>query len=132
MENNNVNEATIPNGTENSQAEPETNSAPPETESGGASEEKPFLVRFKHKDMELSAEDAKNYAQKGMKYDELAPMLDDLNYLATIKERKPHELLKELINLEENNYKEDIIERVGEDEEAVELLMEKYRTQNKS
>ena len=67
-----------------------------------------------------------------MKYDELAPMLDDLNYLATIKERKPHELLKELINLEENNYKEDVIERVGEDEEAVELLMEKYRTQNKS
>lgn len=132
MENNNVNEATIPNGTEISQAESETNSTPTETEAGGASEEKPFLVRFKHKDMELSAEDAKNYAQKGMKYDELAPMLDDLNYLATIKERKPHELLKELINLEENNYKEDIIERVGEDEEAVELLMEKYRAQNKS
>lgn len=132
MENNNVNEATIPNGTENLQAVNEDVTTPTDTGAESVSEEKPFLVRYKHKDMELSAEDAKNYAQKGMKYDELAPMLDDLNYLAAIKERKPHELLKELISLEENIHKEDIIGRVGEDEEAVELLMEKYRATNKS
>lgn len=97
-----------------------------------ADEIKPLKIRFKHKDIELNSEDAINYAQKGMKYDEIAPMLDDLSYLATIKDKKPHELLKEFIRFEEENYRESLIERVGDDEEAVEALMEKYRNGNKS
>lgn len=126
---------TIPTETEGQAGtEAESTSTPTDGQNAevNADEAKPLKIRFKHKDIELNSEDAINYAQKGMKYDEIAPMLDDLSYLATIKDKKPHELLKEFIRFEEENYREGLIERVGDDEEALEVLMEKYRNGNKS
>ena len=124
---------TIPTTTEdNSTNEVDGTPTPGNTEATSVEEAKPFKVRYKHKDVELSADDARNYAQKGMKYDDIAPMLDDLNYYATIKDKKPHDLLKELIANEEKAYHDDLIERFGDDEEAITLLMDKHRNENKS
>lgn len=93
----------------------------------------PFVVRYNHKDRELSREEAVDFAQKGMKLDSLSPMLDDLSYLAAIKGKTPQELIKEYIQTEEDLHKSEIIDNIGSDKkEIVDVLMEKYRTENRS
>ncbi len=93
----------------------------------------PFVVRYNHKDRELSREEAVDFAQKGMKLDSLSPMLDDLSYLAAIKGKNPQELIKEYIQTEEDLHKSEIIDNIGSDKkEIVDVLMEKYRTENRS
>jgi hypothetical protein len=67
-----------------------------------------------------------------MKFDKIAGMLDDLSYLASIKGVKPHDLIKELTKAEEDAYRETVMDRHGDDDEVVEMLMEKYRTENRS
>lgn len=132
-QNTEVLDATMQEGTEDtSGTEVGSVTAPGTQNTEGNEQVKPFVVRYKHKNMELTPEEAKNYAQKGMKYDDISGMLDDLSYLATIKDKKPHELLKEIIANEESTYRESLIDRIGDDEEAVEALMEKYRIGNKS
>lgn len=123
---------TTPNTEVNSAPNTESEATPATPNVEGEKKDVPFIVRYKHQDKELTAEEAKNYAQKGLKYDDIAPMLDDLSYLATIKDKKPHELLKEFIANEERNYRESLIDRIGDDDEAIDALMEKYRSGNKS
>ena len=133
MENNNTEVMdTIPETTVAPDTNAESEATPTTPDADVQSENAPFVIRYKHQDKELSLEDAKNYAQKGMKYDDIAPMLDDLSYLATIKDMKPHELLKEFIANEERTYRDSLIDRIGDDDEAIEALMEKYRSGNKS
>lgn len=65
-------------GEETPQAETELT----EAEEEKAPAEQGIRVRFNHQDRELTQEEAVTYAQKGMKYDNIAPMLDNLSYLA--------------------------------------------------
>lgn len=92
----------------------------------------PFVVNFNHEERELTHDEAVSFAQKGMKFDKIAGMLDDLSYLASIKGQKSHDLIKELIKAEEDAYRETVMDRHGDDNEVVEMLMEKYRTENRS
>lgn len=97
-----------------------------------ASEEEPQLtVRYNHKNRTLSLTEAKELAQKGLKLDSMGDMLNDLSYLAAIEGKKPAELIKAYIEAGEALKRQELTEQYGEDSEAVEVLMEKYRSENK-
>lgn len=89
-------------------------------------------VRFNHQDRELTREEAITYAQKGLKYDNIAPMLDELSYLAAINGKTASELVKEYINQGEAMYRRGLEEKYGDDTEVIEMMMERYRTENKA
>ena len=108
------------------EATPQAEGAPADGESA-ENTEKPFIVRYNHKDRELSREEAVTLAQKGMKYDSMTSVLDDLEYLSAIKEKPLNELLKEYISAEENAHKKSIVDMYGDDEKLVDMFMEKYR-----
>ena len=140
-QNTDVMEATMQTETEDTASEDnvETTSTPTDEDSvsdeGNNTDnvpEKPFVVRYKHKDTELTREEAINFAQKGMKFDSLAPMLDKISYLATIKGKNAQDLIDEYIKNEEDMYRSEIIDKHGDNEEVVNMFMEKYRTENKS
>lgn len=121
-----VNEQTSVNETE-------TQSAPQGSEHDEATEKvnDSITVRFNHADRILTAEETKEFAQKGLKLDAMSDMLDDLSYYSAIKGKTPQEVLKELIAHEEEVKRNEILERGIDDEEVINLFMDKYRTENK-
>ena len=131
MENdNNTNVTTqdvIDNGTADvsSDVSTDTTEATPSAEGGTQSVGVP--VRFNKQDRVLTLEEATVYSQKGLKYDSLAPMLDDLSKLAAMRGVNSHELIKSLIKIDEDNKRDEILERANGDEEIAEILMNKYR-----
>ena len=103
----------------------DTTEATPTAEGGAQSVGIP--IRYNHQDRVLTLEEATAYSQKGLKYDSLAPMLDDLSMLSAMRGIDSHELIKSLIKLDEDNKREEILERANGDEEIAEILMKKYR-----
>lgn len=103
----------------------DTTEATPSAEGGTQSAGVP--IRFNHQKKMLTIEEATVYAQKGHKYDSIAPMLDDLSRLSAMRGVDSHELIKSLIKLDEDNKREEILERANGDEEIAEILMNKYR-----
>ena len=94
--------------------------------------EAPLRVKFKHKERDLSHQEAVDYAQKGLKYDEISPVFDKLAYLASIKGMSAQELVDEHLSEIFDAYKDDLIDRYGEDDEAVEMLYDRYVNETKS
>lgn len=89
-----------------------------------------LTVQYNHEDKVLSMAEAKELAQKGLKLDSMKDMLNDISYLAAIQGKTPAELIKGYIEAGENIRRQELIEKYGEDSEAVEVLMEKYREEN--
>ena len=119
----------------------ETDSTTPQAEEvkEGATEEgdaqpqatnEPFYVRYNHEDRELTREEAVSYAQKGMKYDAVADILDQVSYLAAVNGKDTKEWLKGHIEAIDNDYRESLIDKYGDDEEIINLLMEKRKSEN--
>ena len=130
MENTDVITDTI----QDAEVKPETateTEATPKAEAKGTGTDS-FTVRFNHEDRVLSRDEAVGFAQKGMKFDTLAPMLDDLNMLAAMRDSDAHELIKSLIEADESAKREELENRYGDDEEVIEMLMTKYRDSNAS
>lgn len=92
--------------------------------------EQGLKVRFNHRDCTLTHEEAVAYAQKGLKYDTIAPMLRDLSYLAAINGKTAAELVKEYIHAGETLYRHALEDKYGEDTEVIDVMMERYRAQN--
>lgn len=128
MENDNNTNVTNQDVVDNSTAtdvSTDTTEATPTAEGGTQSVGIP--IRYNHQDRVLTLEEATAYSQKGLKYDSLAPMLDDLSMLAAMRGIDSHELIKSLIKIDEDNKREEIMERANGDEEIAEILMKKYR-----
>ena len=89
-----------------------------------------LTVRYNHADKALSMAEAKELAQKGLKFDSMTDMLNDISYLAAIQGKTPAELIRGYIEAGENIRRQELIEKYGEESEAVEVLMEKYREEN--
>ncbi len=105
---------------EDAGAEVETNSA-----------EEPILtVRFNHQDQELTRAEAIILAQKGLKMDSMAEMLNDISYLAAIQDKTPAELIRSYIEAGESVKRNELIDRYGNDDEVIDVLMEKFRNEN--
>lgn len=136
MENEEMLQETIPEAeesveTENTEATPKAEDIEAETDMVAEQTDEPFVVRFNHADKELTKDEAKQYAQKGLKLDSMAEMLNDLSYYAALKGTSTHEAVKNLINDAETSYKNEVIEKYGDDDEIVEMMMERFRTSNK-
>lgn len=100
-------------------------------DSAAADGTEPMLtIRYNHSDKALSMAEAKELAQKGLKFDSMTDMLNDISYLAAIQGKTPAELIKGYIEAGENIRRQELIEKYGENSEAVEVLMEKYREEN--
>lgn len=86
-------------------------------------------VQFNHESRELSLAEAQTYAQKGMKLDAMSPMLDKLRLVAAANGRTLEETVEDLYGAFERSHREEILQRVGGNEEAAEALMEKKRSE---
>ncbi|MBR3961862.1 MAG: hypothetical protein IKK13_06620 [Clostridia bacterium] len=95
-----------------------------------AAEEPIITVRYNHQDRGLTMAEAVTLAQKGLKMDSMADMLNDISYLAAIQDKTPAELIKSYIEAGENIKRQELIDRYGEDNEVIEVLMEKFKNEN--
>ena len=118
-------------------AEVADNSAAAEGEGANGAEVNPesvdepiITIRYNHQDRQLTKTEAVTLAQKGLKMDSMADMLNDISYLAAIQDKTPAELIKGYIEAGENIKRQELIDRYGGDDEAIEVLMEKFRTEN--
>ncbi len=93
-------------------------------------EEPIITIRYNKQDRELTRQEAITLAQKGLKYDSMSEMLNNISYLAAIQDKTPAELIKGYIEAGENIKRQELIDRYGGDDEAIEVLMEKFRTEN--
>ena len=132
-------EETTPTETETNAAEgAATETTPPET--NGASdeatvtpnEEGPFITaKFNKKAVPLSREDAISFAQKGMKYDSLAPMLDSLKYVAAAEGKTLAEFVQAIRDQHDENVMAELIDQCGGNEllagELFESRKDKHR-----
>lgn len=149
MENNElIMEGTTP--TEEAQSEPiateETETTPTETEETTAEGEandtetteaapevaEAFSLRFNHEDISVTKEEAIRLAQMGKNYEEsVRPMLDDLDYFATLQGKSIKEVVKELVDGVENSYREELTDQFGEGNPLIEEMLELRRGKNK-
>ena len=81
-------------------------------------------VKYNKEYRELSIEEASTLAQKGLKFDSIAPMLQQINYIAASEGKTPAQIVQELYDSRETNLRQSLGERVNFDEELVEKLME--------
>ena len=101
--------------------------APKEAES---SAEQNLTVRFNHEDKVLTRDEAIKFAQMGLKLETVQPLLDELNYLASLRGKTPIDTVKEFVALDEQVYKNQLKGQYGDDENAINALMEKYKQDN--
>ena len=91
---------------------------------------KPFItVRYNHNDVPLSENDAVTFAQKGMAYDSL---YSALKRAAALKGVDIKSLIKGFEADAEDDYRRQLIEKYGEESEAVKELMELYRAKREN
>lgn len=86
-------------------------------------------VRFCHESRELSLEEAQSYAQKGMQLDSITPTLDKIRTMAAAQNITMNDMVENLWSAFERQNRQEILERVGGNEEAADALMEKKRTE---
>lgn len=125
---------SVPENVDNPTTEPQTDTIP---EADGGEENpqppvEPFLTaKFKHKAVDLTREQTLAYAQKGMKYDEERPMMEDLALMAAAQGKSTAEFIRALKEADEAGLLEDKLNITGGDREAADILvaaeMEKRR-----
>lgn len=106
-----------------------TATTPAETTDEGTAEAEPpadeeqfFTVKYDKKLHTLSREDATRYAQKGMRYDAVQPLLDTLKYVATSEGKTLTEFVEAIRKQNEDNLYSRLMDRCGDEEIARELL----------
>lgn len=93
--------------------------------------EEGLTIRYLKEDISLSKEQAKNYAEMGKHYeDKVKPMLDELDYVATLKGMTVKDLVKQLVDSDDNEYREELVAQFGEDSDTVADLMELRKAKN--
>lgn len=85
-------------------------------------EEERFTVKHNKQLHSLSRNDVMGYAQKGMKYDELKPVLDTLKYVAASEGKTLTELAEAIRKQNEETVFSRLMDRCGDEEIARELL----------
>lgn len=86
-------------------------------------------VQFNHENRELTLEEAQTYAQKGMQFDSMSPMLDKMRTIAAAQNISMKDMVDNLWGAFERSHRQEILQRVGGNEEAADALMEKKRSE---
>lgn len=133
-------EATTPeaeattSATEGTEETTPTETTAAETTEGAAPEatEEPFTLRYKHEDISVSRDEAKRLAQIGKHYeDHDKKLLDDLDYIATLKGKSVKDFVRELVEGDESDYREELVAQFGEDSDVVKDMLELRRQKNR-
>lgn len=82
-------------------------------------------VRYNHSDINLTREEAKNWAQKGMFY------FDKLDFVAAQSDQTVEELLETLLTSIDENKRRELKEQFGDDEGVINDLMDVFHTKQK-
>ena len=118
---------SVPENVDNPTTEPQTDTTP---EADGGEENphppvEPFLTaKFNHKDVDLTREQTLAYAQKGMKYDEERPMMEDVALLAAAQGMTTAEFIRSLKEADEQGVREDKLRITGGDADVAEILVQ--------
>ena len=84
----------------------------------------PFLVvRYNHENQNLSLEEAKIAAQKGIRVSRISEKLDRL---AAIKQTSVEALIDSMLQNERDTYKSGLLTKFGENSDTIERLMRTY------
>ncbi len=126
--------AEEPETTPKESEEPTAEGEEQNTDEGQAAPEveEAFSLRFNHEDISVTKEEAIRLAQMGKNYEEsVRPMLDDLDYFATLQGKSVKELVKELVDGVENSYREELTEQFGAGNPLIEEMLELRRGKNR-
>ena len=82
-------------------------------------------VKYNHSDINLTREEAKNWAQKGMFY------FDKLDFVAAQSDQTVEELLETLLTSIDENKRRELKEQFGDDEGVINDLMDVFHTKQK-
>ncbi len=93
-----------------------------ETTDASISEPEGFTVKFNKQLRSLSRDDAIAYAQKGLKYDTVQPLLDTLKYVATAEGKTLPELVEAIREQNEQSTFTRLMDRCGDEDIARELM----------
>lgn len=93
-----------------------------QTEDATPPEEAALHVKFNKQIHSLSRDDAVSYAQKGMKYDTISPLLDTLKRVAAAEGKTLAELVEAISQQNEETMFQRLMDRCGDEEIARELL----------
>ena len=123
-------ETSAPEQTEEKVTEGEEDNTAPINENVPAEEE--LSLRYNHKDIKVLKSEAVRLAQMGKNYeDNLKPVLEELDYFATLQGKNVKDLVKELVDGVENSYREELTEQFGEGNPLIEEMLELKRAKNK-
>ena len=125
-------EATTP-ATEAAETTPTDPTAAEPTEGTAIeAEAEPFTLRYKHEDISVSRDEAKRLAQLGKHYEENdKKLIDDLDYVATLKGMTVKDLVKRLVDSDESDYREELVAQFGDDSDVVNDMLELRRQKNR-
>ena len=77
-----------------------------------------FTVRFNHQDLELTPDEAVEFAQKGLKLESLQPVINELNYLAYLRGKSPLDTIREHVEFYDKFREEQLKEEYKDDQKA--------------
>lgn len=101
---------------------PPSETAEDTTETESPEEERFITVKYDKKLRSLSLDEATMFAQKGMRYDALQPMLETLKYVATSEGKTLAEFVEAIRSQHEDNLFSRLMDRCGDEDIAKELL----------
>ncbi len=116
---------TVPQGGENAAGESAQGGESSTAEDNNAANEEPFLeIKYNHEKKGLTREEAATWAQKGIHYEDT---YNAIERFATLKGQSVKEFVSGLETAEDKNYRNELVEKFGEDNDTVEQLFELYK-----
>ena len=105
-------EATAAAGT-TQEAETATDTTPEAGEADNVQQPITIPIQYKHEARELTLEEAQDFAQKGLRYDEIAPTLDKLRFLAAANDKEISEMVDALVESQDKKLYDSIMEELS-------------------
>ena len=103
-----------------------------ETEVAVTPDDEPLItVKYNKQAKSLSRADAVSYAQKGMKYDSVSPMLESLKYVAAAEGKTLAEFVDAIRNQHDENAMAELIDQCGGNDELAGELFEARKGKHK-
>lgn len=84
-----------------------------------------LTIKYNKEDVPLSKEEAVKLAQQGKHY------FDKLDYIASIKNCSIDDILKRMAREIDDKKRDELVEEFGDDEETINLYLEKFHNENK-
>lgn len=89
-----------------------------------------FTVRFNHQDLQLTPDEAVEFAQKGLKLESLQPVINELNYLAYLRGKSPLDTIREYVDLDGKIREAQLKEEFKDDETKFNDALNSYKNAN--